>query len=511
MITTFETIQTPKTSQLLSWLVFLCAGGTLFLAPLVRGGNRQIALVVLLALGLIVAAALLAHASYQWLAADRVTRPGIPKLSITPIEHENSTITSGGFWWMLVMLIALSPVWVSAVQLIPIGNETWSNLAGRASYLAALASAEVPVPNALPISLVPSATWAALWATVPVSAVFVAALLLGQRDVEKLLLLLFFAAGIQAILGLLQLIQGPKSAFYFESAFSGIIGSFNNRNHLADFLAMLIPPWFYFLMIFLKKKKNSRESKRSNLSSATPLWFFGGFAMLVMILLTRSRGGLIAVTSVLFLTILFYIATQGKNFKLIHKLSVVVVFLLFSIFALMAVDTDTLAQRWEGQQFKTDAEIRNAYALATLNGARTFWPWGSGMGTFEAVFPRFQPLQTPGYVPHAHNDYAQMLMELGAAAPVILTAAAILVGWQILVLWRAAKRRRGTTTEISLRVFSGLGALALLIHSWVEFNMHIPALAITAAFLAGIFLRPLSSHVESRSKATGTPSSVSTA
>ena len=196
MITTFETIQTPKTSQLLSWLVFLCAGGTLFLAPLVRGGNRQIALVVLLALGLIVAAALLAHASYQWLAADRVTRPGIPKLSITPIEHENSTITSGGFWWMLVMLIALSPVWVSAVQLIPIGNETWSNLAGRASYLAALASAEVPVPNALPISLVPSATWAALWATLPVSAVFVAALLLGQRYVEKLLLLLFFAGGI---------------------------------------------------------------------------------------------------------------------------------------------------------------------------------------------------------------------------------------------------------------------------------------------------------------------------
>jgi hypothetical protein len=33
--------------------------------------------------------------------------------------------------------------------------------------------------------------------------------------------------------------------------------------------------------------------------------------------------------------------------------------------------------------------------------------------------------------------------------------------------------------------------LVLLLHSWVEFNMHIPALAITAAFLAGVYLRPI--------------------
>ena len=38
------------------------------------------------------------------------------------------------------------------------------------------------------------------------------------------------------------------------------------------------------------------------------------------------------------------------------------------------------------------------------------------------------------------------------------------------------------------------GALALLLHSWVEFNMHIPALALTAAFLMGVFLRPLTSR-----------------
>ena len=465
---------------------------------------------VLLTLGLVLAAALAAHASYQWLIAEKPGFTGIPKLSTAPLSHESRIITSGRFWWALVIFIASSPVWVSLIQLIPIRSDTWGQLAGRELYLGALTSAALSAPSNLPISLVPSATWTALWASIPVVAVFGAALLLGQRDVERLLQLLFFAALIQSILGLLQLAQGPKSAFYFESAFGGIIGTFNNRNHLADFLAMLVPPWFYFLIYSSKNKLKSQKSKSKQRFSATPLWLFGGFGMLVMILSTRSRGGLIAATAVLFLCVVIYLATQRKKFNHIQKLAVVVTFLVFSVSALLAVDADSLGQRWEGQQLKTDAEIRNAYALATLEGARTFWPWGSGIGTFEAVFPRFQPLHTPGYVPHAHNDYAQMLMELGAAAVVILMAVAMIAGLQMFNLWRAVKRRWGMTADIALSVFSGLGALALFLHSWVEFNMHIPALAITSAFLTGVFLRPLPSPLESGSKATGKPSGTGT-
>ena len=37
----------------------------------------------------------------------------------------------------------------------------------------------------------------------------------------------------------------------------------------------------------------------------------------------------------------------------------------------------------------------------------------------------------------------------------------------------------------------GLGLLGLLLHSLVEFNMHIPANAILGALLAGVYLRPL--------------------
>ena len=51
--------------------------------------------------------------------------------------------------------------------------------------------------------------------------------------------------------------------------------------------------------------------------------------------------------------------------------------------------------------------------------------------------------------------------------------------------------RHSTRNTLLQRQLAGLSVLVLLLHSWVEFNMHIPALAITAAFLAGVYLRPI--------------------
>lgn len=460
----------------------------MLLAPLVRGGNRQLALTVLLALGMAVLAILLAQATYQFLPGHH------PDTGTSISASAAETFPSRPvWWWVLLVLVGSSPVWVGLLQLVPVSSSLWADLAGREPYLSALASAGVNAPSSLPLSLHPSATWAALWSAVPVMAVFLAAVFFHQSSTEKLLKLLLLGALFQCVLGLLQFAQGPKSPLYFESNFRGVIGTFNNRNHLADFLAMLVPVWFYFLVTQQtpKKRRHSHSAAGRLLSASKPLWLFGGFGMLVMVLSTRSRGGLIAVTLVLLISVLFYLFSLGSKLTRLQKLGVLAAFIVFAVLSLFSVQIDTLGQRFEGIQLKTDSEVRNAYALATLDAARTFWPWGSGMGSFEAVFPRFQPLQTPGYVPHAHNDYPQLLMELGAAAVLIAGMVCALVVLQVLSLWRAIHSARRMTAEVTLRSFAGLGALALLLHSWVEFNMHIPALAITAAFLAGTFIKPL--------------------
>ena len=40
-------------------------------------------------------------------------------------------------------------------------------------------------------------------------------------------------------------------------------------------------------------------------------------------------------------------------------------------------------------------------------------------------------------------------------------------------------------------LLQGIGLLAVLLHSWVDFNLRIPANAMLAAFLLGVLLRPL--------------------
>jgi O-antigen ligase len=146
-----------------------------------------------------------------------------------------------------------------------------------------------------------------------------------------------------------------------------------------------------------------------------------------------------------------------------------------------------------GERFLTDAEVRNTIASASLTAASQFWPWGSGLGSFEAVFPRFQPAISIGYIEYAHNDYAQLLMELGAAGVVLMAAFAILLIHQVLNVVRVYRAEQRLPKVVVMQCFCGVGLLAFLLHSWVEFNMHIPALAMTAAFLSGVFLRAPSS------------------
>lgn len=394
------------------------------------------------------------------------------------------------WWWVLLAVAISSPIWIGLLQLLPLGTDLWASLAGRASYLDTLQAAGIHVPARLPLSLTPAATQAALWSAVPAVAVLLGAMVLSFQTRQRLLQLLLLLGLAQALLALVQLVQGPQSLFYFESDYAGaVLGSFNNRNHLADFLAMLLPVWFYLAT------GSGRRERGARLNAGAPLWLFVGFILLVIILSTQSRGGLIASAIVLLLSIALLLFDLGKRLATRYKIAIIAAFLLFCALALLAIELDSLARRFEGVRLETDATLRNTLALATLDAARSFWPWGSGLGSFEAVFPRFQPPHVTGYVNQAHNDYAQWLMEAGAAAVLVAALLLALVLLQLGSLRRAIaqQRREGRRIppEVLQRCYAGLGALALLLHSWVEYNARIPALAITGAFLLGMFLKPL--------------------
>lgn len=468
-----------------SWtdrLVFLLLGALLLLAPLLRGGNRQVALSGLLALGLAALALMLGQAS-QYGAERWGGRTA-----------QAAQATQPAWWWALVGLLATSPLWLGVLQLTPVPASWWLALPGRAVYGPALQAAGVEWPATLPLSLQPQATWAALWSGVPMVAAFVAPLWLPRGPLDKLMAALLLAGALQVVLAVAQFASGANSPLYFGLLGQGFVGSFANRNHLADFLAMLVPVWFYAWLRLQRQHVGAAAPGGGGrgAASAGPLLLLLGFAFLVVILSTQSRGGILATGAVLLLSALLYGRSLGQRLSRRRRWALVALFLLFVVLALASIDLRSLLQRIEHGRLQTDAELRHLLALATWDAARAFWPWGSGAGTFESVFPRFQPALAPNYVNQAHNDYAQLLMELGAPALLLAGALLVLVGRQLAALMHALRASRRLGSDLALRCHAGLGALALLLHSWVEFNLHIPALAITAAFLAGVFLRPLS-------------------
>lgn len=453
---------------------FLCAM-TLFVAPLIRGGNRQLSLIVLFGLGLLLIASMGAERTY-WLFHEK-KRDG--NQTSTPVWRK-----------VLLGILFLSPVWVGVLQLLPIPVDLWVLMPGRALYANAMHTMKLAASDSFSLSLTPDATWASVLAGVPIMAVFAAALSLPIRAVKSLLALLLLAAVLQVVLSALQLALGAGSFFYFDfAAPGGFIGSFANRNHLANFLVMAIP--ICFLLFFLQSKKQKvRESLLPGVGQqvSLALLLLAGFALLVMLLSTLSRGGLLSGVVALSLSMCVYLLALENKLSKKQRLIYLVLAVVFTACAMLASGFEGIQARL-GEHLVTDAEARNTFARSALKAANEFWPWGSGMGSFEAVFPRFQSPLSIGYIEYVHNDYVQLLMELGFAALVVMGAYVALFVSQLIRLIHMYRIERRLSSDAALQCFCGISALAFLLHSWVEFNMHIPALAMTAAFLTGVFLR----------------------
>jgi O-antigen ligase len=108
--------------------------------------------------------------------------------------------------------------------------------------------------------------------------------------------------------------------------------------------------------------------------------------------------------------------------------------------------------------------------------------WGWGLGTFPTVYPSFRSFYTNLFVNEAHNDYAQLLVETG------------LLGFALMLWFVISLYRHGLPTSrcwefkwdgaVSLAAL--LGCTGILFHSFVDFNLQIPANAAMFYMLCGL-------------------------
>jgi tetratricopeptide (TPR) repeat protein len=140
-------------------------------------------------------------------------------------------------------------------------------------------------------------------------------------------------------------------------------------------------------------------------------------------------------------------------------------------------------------------------AVSSLPILRSFPVLGVGLGTYQDIYLRYQPVALdPGrvYYTHAHNDLLQLVLEVGIIGTVLVLAA----GWRTArdllgahLLGRAAcpveggedaGARRTDPFSVGLGVGALGGVIALLAHSLVDFGARIAANGILGATCLGI-------------------------
>ncbi len=383
--------------------------------------------------------------------------------------------------YALLLILGLTAVWM-AIQLMPLPPSVWQGLPYRdlVQELDLLTEAgEVWRP----ISWVPSRGWNALASLiVPAAALLLA---LAMRANWRVLLLLVAALGMMdALLGLAQLLSGRTSPLYFY-AFTNRgspVGIFANENHSAVFSAIA-------LLVIVRVGTTLNAIKDPQwLRFAWPPAFL---IVLLAILASNSRAGFLMAAVALFGSGLqFWLAAtsrrkrahQGKALQWLaqHPRVLLGLFTLLVIGLLTAFYQMEQAPGLEGLIARDTFDDLRASLWPVLSQMMSahFW-FGIGFGSFEEVYHIYEPtaLLLPTYVNQAHNDWAQLVIEGGVPAAILLLAT---LGW---MAFRLLSFLRDGAAALPSVIFWGAVIAIICSASLVDYPLRSPIFQIILAWL----------------------------
>jgi len=293
--------------------------------------------------------------------------------------------------------------------------------------------------------------------------VFVVTQTLRRSSQFELMAKLF--SGYGAVVAAFAVLQGlaPNGKLYwiFPLEQGGFIyGPYVNHNHYAGLMEMLLP--FPLVLAATRFTDGTRKLAVAGIAAL----------MAGSIFLSGSRGGMVAfVAQMLVLGVLLVRKREGswkQPLMLGAFLAMVIVFLVWMgsnevTHRLISIHSEAREEIGGGTRISIDRDCLRMFAK------RPFLGWG--LGTFPIVYPGFRSFYTTFFVNQAHNDYLQLLVETG------LAGFSIAVWFLVLVFRRAAGKLKNWTETASgaLTVAALLGCVGILVHSFLDFNLQIPA------------------------------------
>jgi len=355
-------------------------------------------------------------------------------------------------------------------------------------YADAASQINTPLPACLPLSVCSYATEAELRKLLAYLMVFIMTVnnIRSPRQITRVVYVIIALGLFESLYGMLEYFSGHQHILFHKKTGSlGVSGTFVNKNHFAGFMEMTIPLTFSLLF--------ARLTERSQASSKTLVRFmdekymkvlltsFLLAIMIVALILSSSRGGVVS-----FVCGMFCFMGLAYNRRLLRKGVLVILVLIvisgglsvFMGYDLIMTRLHTFTQLGT----ETSFQLRRHIWIDTLSIIRDFPVFGSGFGTFSHLFPRYQTFSSHLAVLYAENDYLQTLAETGGAGMFLIVCGGAFFFYHTLRAWKQRHSRWPIVVTVG-----GISAVcSILVHSSVDFNLHIPSNALLFSVIAAL-------------------------
>ncbi|HXF42353.1 MAG TPA: O-antigen ligase family protein, partial [Pyrinomonadaceae bacterium] len=284
---------------------------------------------------------------------------------------------------------------------------------------------------------------------------------------------IIFIAFIHAFFAILQSVLSPGKIYgIYEREYAEPYGVFVSRNNYAAWmiLALGIP----FGLLF------SGAVKKDKLLLIGAIVVTGGTS----ILLSRSRGGLIALVFEILLILLFAIRGETKlkrNLKLASAAALIILVLIGTVFVGTESTITRLAEDSKEIQFEISRQNIWSNSLQIIKDS---FPLGVGLGAFGVAYTRYDHSSGIARVEQAHNDYLQIATDAGLIGILLAALFGYLLYKEILP---TLKQKDAELRGISIGATGCV--IGLLVHSLFDFALHTLSIAIFFLFLIAMIYR----------------------
>ena len=377
---------------------------------------------------------------------------------------------------LLFAMIGLSlyPVF----QLIPFPFSIVTKASPEMKEIITLSPHTIPASHS--ISIYPFATETAFSRLLAYLMVFSMAVF-GIQDRERfyrMLKVLAVFGFLLAVFGIIQHTAGNGKIYWFRELTHGgsLFGPFVNRNHFAGFIGMIIP-----LSLGVGLMSMSLEKKI--------MYVFFSITMAVALFFSLSRGGIVSFFAGI---MVFAFVVFGKTYS-VRRLVPVFLFILILASYLLYIGITPIIDRFS--QTDVSNEQRLLAWQGVLSAFKDYPVFGSGLGTFQYIFKIYKPDGLYLYWDHAHNDYLELLLEIGIVGTIIV---AIFFFFELKAILKTPWK--GKEIYLNAAFLSSITTVA--VHSVVDFNLQIPSNAIAFFLILGMALSLSRNRKQKRDRET---------